>query len=388
MTELATKAFFGNLSKEEQFELDQYFEVASSEERKAFQKLFDRQKISTDLNRVYEADAGFQRVEKRLFTPYIGRARMFSISGRRTIITIAAALLVFIAGAFLWQANFKKETRQGKGYSYVASNRIVPVGNRATLTLADGKTIVLDSAASGALAEQGGTNILKDDAGNITYQPFNNSQAVGYNTVATPRGGQFRVTLPDATKVWLNTSSSIRFPTAFTGSERRVEITGEVYFEVTKDKMHPFIATVGNSDITVLGTHFNTKAYPEDGPVLTTLLEGSVKVSAPGNSIIIAPGQQAKQTGDKLSLIKNVNTEYITQWKDGSLAFSGEDIESVMRVIKRFYDVEVVFKGQTTSKAKIEGTIPSNSDINAIVKMLELSGYHLSIQGKTIYVLP
>src|SRR6185295_13408999 len=207
----------------------------------------------------------------------------------------------------------------------VVNNDILPGGDKAILTLANGSQIILDSAANGVVAQQGKTEVMKLANGQLVYKgaggPAND---VLYNTMATPRGGQYRLVLPDGSRVWLNAVSSIRFPTAFTGNERKVEITGEAYFEIVKDQSRPFRVLVkppsGNEDmeVAVLGTHFNINAYKDEPVIKTTLLEGSVKVSRGTSLTIIKPGQQSQlNNSGVISVVPDADVAEAVAWKDG-----------------------------------------------------------------------
>ncbi|MBS1563368.1 MAG: FecR domain-containing protein, partial [Bacteroidetes bacterium] len=205
----------------------------------------------------------------------------------------AAVFILLLAGAGLYR--YSRQTPQPVIAS-VPQKDIAPGGNRALLTLADGSTITLDSAAIGKLAEQSGSTITKTADGQLEYNVAatgSGQSSIGFNTLATPRGGQFRLTLPDGTKVWLNAASSIKYPAVFSGNERQVAITGEVYFEVAHDRAKPFKVTKGELSIAVLGTNFNINAYDDEKDIRVTLLEGSVLVSAAPVSaaLHLRPGQ-------------------------------------------------------------------------------------------------
>jgi ferric-dicitrate binding protein FerR (iron transport regulator) len=274
---------------------------------------------------------------------------------------------------------------------------VTPGGNKALLTLGDGSVIVLDSAANGALSQQGKTIVLKKQDGQLIYQSQHNGNqdAVAWNTISTPRGGQYQVVLPDGTKVWLNAISSLRFPAGFTGKERVVELTGEAYFEVNHNNL-PFIVDIipvnglpGGGKVKVLGTHFNIKAYLDESTVKTTLLEGSVDMTSTESHYILKPGQQAqlhKSTG-KMSLDEHADVEEAVAWKEGRFVFNEASVETVMREIARWYDVEIVYAGKVPTE-KFEGEIPRNSNIQEVFKILELSNVHCKIEGRKITVLP
>ncbi|HUP11181.1 MAG TPA: FecR domain-containing protein, partial [Niastella sp.] len=282
---------------------------------------------------------------------------------------------------------------------------VMPGGNKAVLTLADGSTIVLDSAANGALTQQGATTIMKKQDGELVYHADGKkmTEAVAWNTIGTPRGGQYQVVLPDGTKVWLNAVSALRFPTSFTGNERVVQLTGEAYFEVSSllaspeggGKRIPFIVNVhpsfgdtGGGRVEVLGTHFNVKAYHDEATIKTTLLEGSVKISSAKREYLMKPGQQARIGRDgKMALDENADVDEAVAWKNGRFQFNDADVETVMRDIARWYDVTIEYAGKVPAE-KFEGEIPRSSSITEVFKILELSNVHCKIEGKKITVLP
>ncbi len=267
-------------------------------------------------------------------------------------------------------------------------NDVLPGGNKATLTLADGSTIVLDDAQNGTLAQQGNSKIIKLD-GKLSYDPTNkNSREIVYNTISTPKGGQYQLELPDGSQVWLNATSSIHFPTSFIGTERRIEVTGEAYFEITRNPNMPFIVSVNNAEIQVLGTHFNVNAYSDEDNVKTTLLEGSVKFVNDGNTNILKPGQQAQLTKERTTkVVSNVDVDEVVAWKNGMFDFDNANIETVMRQLSRWYDVEIEYKGKNDDLFIAE--MRRNINLSDALKALELTGkVKFDIQGKKIIVMP
>ncbi len=267
-------------------------------------------------------------------------------------------------------------------------NDVLPGGNKATLTLADGSTIVLDDAQNGTLAQQGNSKIIKLD-GKLSYDPTNkNSREIVYNTISTPKGGQYQLELPDGSQVWLNATSSIHFPTSFIGTERRIEVTGEAYFEITRNPNMPFIVSVNNAEIQVLGTHFNVNAYSDEDNVKTTLLEGSVKFVNDGNTNILKPGQQAQLTKERTTkVVSNVDVDEVVAWKNGMFDFDNAGIETVMRQLSRWYDVEIEYKGKNDDLFIAE--MRRNINLSDALKALELTGkVKFDIQGKKIIVMP
>ena len=355
-----------------------------------------REPIAAESN----ARAAFEEVWAKLQSP--GPAEPSVVRGqfhRRWKMYAAAAAVVLAVGAGSWwlfrgNASAPAAAQQ----KLTPTTTIQPGGNKAVLTLADGSTIVLDSAANGLLVQQGSVQVMKSKEGELKYQSGAGSrepEAVAYNTLATPRGGRYMLTLPDGSKVWLNAASSIRYPTTFTGKERKVEITGEAYFEVEKNAAMPFLVMVSGMQIEVLGTHFNIHAYGEEPVMKTTLLEGSVKVGSResiGNSslqpVVLKPGQQAQIINNQLSIINDVDVEAAIAWKNGLIQFGGEDIRAAMRMIARWYDVKVEYRGNLPS-AHFRGTIPSNVPVSEVLDRMGKTGeVHFEISGRKIIVTP
>jgi len=328
--------------------------------------------------------------KNRIMSTLFGRlvtGRPKGASGNRVVqlerLAIAASVVLLISvGLFLFWHRSGLEMQQNP--IALKENDLQPGGNKATLTLADGKQVVLDSLSAGKSLRQG-ASVIVNRPGHLAYNTESKSEEIAYNILTTPRGGQYQLTLADGSKVWLNAESSIRFPSNFIGKERRVQITGEVYFEVAKNAAMPFKVEVGEMDINVLGTHFNVNAYDI---VKTTLIEGSVLVASEDTKMILKPGQQAQgATGGKIDLLENADLNETLAWKNGLFQFSNADIETVMQQVARWYDVEVIYEGKVTKL--FGGSIPRDMSASNVFKALELTGgVHFKIEGKTIIVKP
>lgn len=293
---------------------------------------------------------------------------------------MAAAIVFCLVGTayyFLWQKNNPTTLS-------AAVQDVQPGGNHATLTLANGQTIRLDSAANGQLAAQGNTKIIKLNNGQLAYRAKGNATAASYNTLSTPRGGQYRITLPDGTDVWLNAASSIRFPTAFTGARRTVEITGEAYFEVVHNAAKPFQVQVGSMQVEVLGTHFNVNAYRDESSIRTTLLQGSVAVTQSGHTRKIIPGTQAIVAGNDIK-IQSADIEQAVAWKNGLFDFDGTELEEVMRQLSRWYDVDVVYSSRPPQR-HFAGEIGRDLNLSQVLRGLEMMNVHFTLKGKQLII--
>ena len=266
-------------------------------------------------------------------------------------------------------------------------NNIVPGQTGAILTLASGQRILLDSTVNGSLTKQGNVSVIKKNS-ELVYSNEGTTSNVEYNTMTTPKGRQFNLVLADGSKVWLNAASSITFPTAFIGKERKVTITGEAYFEVAHNAAMPFIVEKGNTSILVLGTHFNINTYDDEASVNVTLLEGSVNVTSGNSSKMIKPGQQAQIYRDeKINLLSDVNVDNVVAWKNGLIKFEGADIGTVMRQMARWYDVEIVYDKKLDDLFFAEMSRTTN--LSDVLKALELTrNVHFKIEGRKVIVVP
>ena len=283
---------------------------------------------------------------------------------------------------------------------------IAPGGNKAILTLADGTVIDLDKAANGALATEGESKISKQADGRLEYQRANSPVLSGaegstdhsqFNTLKTPKGGQYQITLPDGTKVWLNAASSITYPTAFTGNERRVTMTGEIYLEVATLQLRPgqkmpFIVNVpGGNSVEVLGTHFNINAYSDEDAVRTTLLEGKVKVvNRQHAAVILKPGEQASLShSSQLSHPIPVQTDGVIAWKNGAFNFNDKKLVEVMRQLSRWYDVDVIYENNNIPDKTFYGEMGRNLNLSQCLTILEKMQVHFRIEaGRKLIVMP
>lgn len=293
----------------------------------------------------------------------------------------AAAVFLIVAGL----AVYFLINKPGKPQTIVHNRQPVPADvlpghDGAILKLANGKQLLLDSLGNGIIATQGNTNI-KIQNGQVVYDVMQAGKEMLYNTMTTPRGRQFQLLLPDGSNVWLNAASSITYPAAFIGNERRVTVTGEVYFEVATLRLHsgqkmPFIVKTATQEVEVLGTHFNINAYEDEPVVRTTLLEGAVIVKsdvAAQNSVILKPGEQAIVAGHSpLTIHHSPDIEEVMAWKNGRFEFNGNSIQSVMRQLSRWYNVDVVYEG-TLPEANFVGAITRQEKLSQVLKMLELT---------------
>jgi ferric-dicitrate binding protein FerR (iron transport regulator) len=331
-----------------------------------------------------------------LSPPYENSAVLYRMKWLR--VSVAAVLVLVIAAGALILVSPKKAAQPriaGQKTLSPAPADVLPGSNKALLTLGDGSTIVLDSANTGNLARQGNTQVLKLGDGQLKYKsgPGDDRAAVSYNTLATPRGGQYRLVLPDGSQVWLNAASRIRYPTAFIGHERRVTVSGEAYFEIAANASMPFKVLVdrgtGNKDpmeIEVLGTQFNVNAYADETAIRTTLLEGSVKLIKGTSSGVMKPGQQAQlEENGEIRWIPGADVEKAVAWKNGVFEFGDENLQTVMRQIARWYDVEVEYEGNIPAD-RFTGRVSRKTSLSGVLKILQLSDIRFTVENKKIIV--
>lgn len=360
------------LTEEEQEELDDWI-VADENNMRLFGELTKEENVAASL-------AKFERMKVEQALEATKRKLKFSAPKKSTKIwTYAiAASVVITVGIYIYITQLAPK----KAETIIAvSNDIKPGSDKATLTLEDGKVISLDLFNRDSLFNP---NVQVYPAqGEIVYAAGNSSAEL-YHILSIPRKGQYKVVLPDGTKVWLNSSSSIKFPLAFSGHERRVYVTGESFFEVAKDKDKPFRVVVNEVTVEALGTQFNINAYSNEPYLSATLTEGSIKVTNGKNEDILKPGQQVQVNPDKSKVI-NVDTKEVTGWKNDEFVFVDTPIETIMRQVERWYDAEVIFEDQLS--VHLNGTIERNVPVSRLLKILEATGHvKFEIQGNKIIV--
>lgn len=296
----------------------------------------------------------------------------------------AAAFIGIIASAVI--LNIGKDAPDSPAPQVVVADVAPPAGSRAVISLADGTMVALDSLNTRLHIQQEGVRVLKNEAGEIVYQQVGESAGRQlYNTLLNPRGSQVvNLSLSDGTRVWLNAASSLKYPVSFLGESREVEITGEAYFEVAKDRSKRFIVRGGGVTTEVLGTHFNVNNYADDGVVRVTLLKGKVKTSAAGGSVLLSPGQQA-QAGQSVKKAEKVDLEEVMAWKNGAFSFKGTSIASLLQELSRWYDIEVIYEGEVP-KERITGEVKRDASLSQVLKMLEFAGIEVRLEGKKIIV--
>lgn len=307
----------------------------------------------------------------------------------------AAVLIILIGSSYLFFTRNEVKPVVATSNQKYKNDVVPPATNKATLTLADGSVIALDSTGKGTLAVQGKVDVIKRNDGLIEYAAKGATDVITYNTLSVPRGSKpMKLLLADGSEVWLNVASSITYPTAFTEHERKVEITGEVYFEIAhatspkNGQRIPFIVKKKNEDaqVEVLGTHFNVNAYDDESDLKVTLLEGSVNVSKAGNHGLLKPGQQAVMSDKQISVLDHVDLEKVMAWKNGRFYFDGADIKTVMKQVEKWYDVDV--KYETEIPYSFVAKISRNVNASELLNILQLTELvHFKIEGNKITVM-
>lgn len=394
IAELIRKQLQEELSGEEKAMLDQWI-AANADHQRLFDELNDAamlQKEAASYARFDEEKALARFFEKNgQMDPADIKPKVRTI-GRWKWAAAAAVLLLVAVGSYRW---LSEKTQPAPVVRSVEQKDVEPGKKGATLILANGTQILLDSLQNGLVATQSGMDAILQN-GELVYAP--GKETIGemvYNTISVPNGRVFHLTLPDGTKVWINSASVIRYPVAFTGNQRQVEITGEAFFDVAKNRNMPFRVRVDNkAEIEVLGTQFNINAYENEESLNTTLLEGSVRVSARnagpwGDQFtqVLTPGQQL-QLGEKGAVTVDPDLEKVIAWKNGLFNFDGVELKNAMKQIARWYDVEIVYKGKVP-EMKFYGKISRDISLAGLIKGFEGSGVHIAIEnGKQLVVMP
>jgi len=369
----------GRSTPEQNIFVKQYFDLFTDQidilnetDRNGSNEIRDRLKLKIDQN-ITQLD----KPTITLFSKYL---------------TVAAASILILSSITVYYFYPRYSNPANNLKENVAT--IGPGSNKAVLTLSNGKQIDLEEAVKGEVADQFGVDIIKTKDGSITYQNQNEIVAANLatNTISTPRGGQYQLVLPDGTQVWLNAASSLTFPVRFNNSQREVMLQGEAYFEVSKRKNHPFKVVTNHQTVKVLGTHFNINDYLDEPLSKVTLLEGSVQVATNAylNKATLKPGQQAAvqwRNNTQPISVSNVDTEESIAWKNGYFQFDDEPLESVLRKISRWYNVDISYEKDSYDKISFSGTLSKYSDVKNILRKIEYTGaVKFNIEGRTIMV--
>lgn len=305
----------------------------------------------------------------------------------------AAAIVFLVAAAGLMLFNNKNQDIPAENRQASVQQEFLPGGNKAVLTLANGSKIVLDGKSNGTIIKQSGIEIIKTDNGQLLYKLSATKGAAAdiesFNTIETPKGGQYQVTMPDGTRVWLNAMSSLKYPVHFSAAARSVTLEGEAYFEVSENKKSPFQVRSKGQVIEVLGTHFNVNAYEDESFTRTTLLEGSVRLNGAytSKSTILTPGEQALQSAQGIR-VNQVDAEQFVAWKNGNFSFHKDKLQDIMKQLSRWYDVEIIFSSEKAKQVALTGNISRFENASQVLDILALTGLvKFKVEGRRIIVM-
>lgn len=389
ISSLLARKLYGTLTAPEEAELEAWLNK-SADNREILDKLLSESIRKQEIEHLHEFDeeTALKKVWAKIGQPEsTGRSTLMSYMIR---IAAAAAIVIALSVSF-WIYKVKSPAER---LSYQAKRtEILPGANKAILILSNGTKIDLQAAQSGNIAYQAGAVVSKRADGKIDYQGAGAATAqpgatAALNTLSVPKGGQYELTLPDGTRVWLNAASSLTYPVEFTGKERQVTLTGEAYFEVAKNSGKPFFVNVdGKQTVEVLGTHFDIKAYNDDPEIRTTLLEGSVKVSCKNSHAIIKPGQMAVNDLKAPLSVRNADLDEVMGWKNGLFVFNDERMEDVLRIAARWYDVDVEYQTDVSQK-KLRGIVSKYKNIRELLDNITItSGIHYKIEGRRVILM-
>lgn len=369
------------LQDDERDELDEWI-TASDENLQLFAELTDEEHMQGVLGKIDGVDTApeLEKLMDRIRKPNKGTVKRFWFY-------MAAASVVIVSGLVIFLNNNNRGNRASQALNTVVSVDLPPGGNRATLTLDNGSIINLDTMSTSIMAAG---IVLENDhtAGELVYKENDQGdKAVSYHTLSTPRGGQYTVTLPDGSKVWLNAASTLRYPSAFNGPERKVELTGEGFFEIAKNNSQPFVVNLpGNGSIEVTGTQFNVLAYADEPGQFITLVEGSVKVENNNNQLKLRPRQQAILKQGQMQLNPSPDIEETIAWKNNQFKFNDAGIEEIMAQVKRWYNAEIIYKENIPDH--FNATISRDVPVSKLLRYLELTKQiKFKIEGNKIIVM-
>lgn len=382
----------GAISAEDQAVLDEWISE-SEHNRQQFKKLTNPSTIHDGLLNLahYDVEGSakilFEQAGLKFPPPKeeVQNLRQVSRLIKYRWIVAASVLILLGAATYFWLSGAHRPNTS----PMIASTmeQVLSGSSKAVLTLSDGSAVLLDSAVDKTLNTKGAANWVKVQHGQLVYQPHSNETQISYNTISTPRGGEFRLTLADGTRVWLNAESRLRYPVAFIGQQRIVSLTGEAYFEVKHDPARPFKVMVNGTEIQVLGTHFNVNAYKDEPTVSATLLEGRIKLLTPtGKSVNLRPGQQALvDSANNIKVTDGADLQKVVAWQKGLFEFDNTPLTVIMRKIGRWYDVDIVYEGAPDQQG-YGGGINKNQPLSTVLKLLEANGVHFRLEGKTLIV--
>lgn len=385
ISQLVQKSLRESLETQEQLTLDQWLHESSANQE-LYRQLQEEEFTTMELRKLFTYDKA-ALLEKIMAAPEASsmqRRRVFPIGIRWW----AAAAVLLLIGTGAWYFTHRPQPAIPQISKTNPSPDVDPGREGAILTLADGSKLTIDSFSNGLVTTQNGVKVMLHN-GQLSYAGNNTNKDIVYNVMSTPTGRSFQLKLPDGTGVWLNARSSIRYPTVFSSKERRVEITGEAYFEIAPDAASPFYVNINNkATLQVLGTHFNVNAYENEKTMNTTLLEGAVRIQRNnGDAVQLKPGQQA-QLSDKIKVVPVEDADQVMAWKNGLFNFEGAHLDQVMRQLERWYDIQVVYE-KSIPDIQFFGEISRNLKLSEVIDALKMSDVHFRIEkDRKLIVIP
>ncbi|QEC43808.1 FecR family protein [Pseudobacter ginsenosidimutans] len=399
IAQLIIKKVLGEISQEEENLLEQWRSISPENEAK-YKELINLHFIRTELSEYAEAEkiAAALKVpevepEEKALPVYQQEVRPVHFLQRWK--WVAAIIIILGAGTYLYlHQNSKDKTSLDPGIA--TQQDLLPGSNKAVLTLSDGTKIDLNNAAQGQIAQQGNAFVEKSENGEIRYTMQGGNQDAGMiNSMSTPKGGSYKLVLPDGSRVWLNAASSISYPVVFGKMERKVKVSGEVFLEVVKDNQKPFMVDVNRQSlIQVLGTSFNINAYENEDSITTTLVEGSVRITATNNKnannqsgqpVTLRPGQQASQHNDAKISVHAANIDQVLAWKNGLFNMEGLSMKGFTKQLERWYDIQVQFEGKVPT-VTFRGQMNRDVPLSDIISYLNSLHIKTRIDGKILFL--
>ncbi|MEN7551918.1 FecR domain-containing protein [Rapidithrix thailandica] len=381
---LILKSLEHPLSPGEKEKLDKWLSISKSN-RAFMEKVKDENRLKKELDffAAIDSKAAFEKMQSKTRKKQMPQFQNF---GRYAA---AAILILWIAAMGIWKYGMQESQKSAAQQEEIVQNDVLPGTDKARLILADGSVLPLQDLEEGLVNEEEGMQIVKIDQ-QVIYKLLEGDERkvplTEYHTIEIPKGGKYQIVLSDGSKVWLNSATTLRYPSQFEKDRRHVVLNGEAYFEVSPDKQAPFTVEARGTVVKVLGTHFNIKAYENEPLTKTTLLEGSVEVGNQQRTQIIVPGQQA-QVGEDVQ-VADVDSKEAVAWKNGYFLFNGTRLDDLLRQLERWYEIEVHFTGDLPQK-HYSGTITKDTNLSQVLKMLELSGsIKFEIKNQKLYVMP
>lgn len=379
--------------------LNRYLQGNCSEDEQQIVEAWYRDQVNQsawDLSDGEDAETGDRILaELRRRLQLTGETSVVRMRTRRNWARYAAACILFIAiGTGVWWIHRQRPGAvPARLTAVLPPGDIGPGGNKAILTLANGRKIALDSGAGGLIAQQGLSSIVQRTNGRLEYQSSSRtltgvSSEVVCNSLSTPAGGQYQLVLPDGSKVWLNALSTIRFPSSFTGSDRVVRLDGEAYFEVAKDESRPFRVTARDLNVEVLGTAFNVNSYGDEPSIRTSLIQGSVRLVRGNSRLVLKDGEQAETANHTgIAIVPGADVQKAIAWKNGSFSFENDNIQTVMRQLAKWYDVEIQYQGEPTHTL-FGGTMRRTLSLQQVLSALSRYDVRWQLKGRTLVIMP